>query len=87
MVRATFYRSITVKTIGWKLSFVRRRYIDGNIAEHVRPILRFRESGGEDDVQSRNQGDEQSDDPGHLKDIIDRCKRPVILCSKQEMDA
>ena len=62
------------------------RHVDGEVVEHVGPVLALDDGGGEDDIDGGADGDEEGDDAGDLEDIVCACEGPVVLCGEDEVE-
>lgn len=62
------------------------RHLDGEVAEHVGPVLALLYGGGKYDIDGCGDGDEEGGDACDLEDIVCACKRPMILSGEDEVE-
>lgn len=61
-------------------------YLDGEIAEHVGPMLALLHCSVKDGIDRCTDGYEEGDDACYLEDIICASEGPVVLCCEDEVE-
>lgn len=61
-------------------------HLDGEVAEHVGPVLALLHGGGKYDIDGGGDGYEEGCDAGDLEDEVGACEGPVVLCGEDEVE-